>query len=1735
MILRFLLTFPLLIQNVLSATQAKIQSINVNCEEDGMGVDIQFDQAFHGVIFSKNFFSTPGCNYINNPGRDKVHFTIKAGQCGTVIQQAASNAVTGKRQRREANSTLLDTTTTHAPKNGSELRQGRSDMFGFDFGKIDRMLSFGMPGSNGGSMYENSREDMPPPEAMEFMQQQPQQQNSPVQQQVQAVQANGPDQSAQYAGSQVASMNTLPQPQFQGQLPVSNFQAPNPSINIPVAPQAGHMSAAEGDRIQQYLNSQANRAQTPLTAFGNVNGLYPSAGYNPNTHTKVMNFNSAPQPPVPPNPMGSYNLPQGLSVQLPPGAQNSNGDYYNQYQQTNQIQNNYQPSQYAQIPLSQQYANNAGTPAGAYETSDADAPYGDDTNTTRASVEDAYAFPEYSSTAASDAEQQYMRSDNYNTPGQVSNVQGFAGYSSAPYGSAVPNAQYLGPSGRQYDGDQYNPPTVPPMPNYPNAPQGMNPPMMPQVPNYPGGQQMPGYPSVPGAMEMPPAPDMPAYSGGSMLSPPSMPQIPIPDQSYGSGMPQMPQQPQMPQIPQPQFPDSYGGGMPQQPYGGGMPQQPPMPQMPQPQVPDYGGGNQGYMGGMPTAPSVPEPPPMQGYDGGMQGNYGNNAYSGGSYATPPSNSYNGGQTINSEVTARRTPSTTPTTQPRRRTSSKAIDEGVTARKTTTTTRATTTEEEDTGYITTRAATTRTTAARLRTTTAADDDAEDTTEATKATTRTTTRATTTRTTTTTEADEEDTDAVVTKSTIRTTRPATTAARLRTTTEPEEEEYLARKKPTASETADTGVRKAAKNSLPVLRAVLKEVQGGSRFGTSESETESANSASESGSSSSNKAAVSSSGTQVAGTGGKKEETDSGTAAKKESSGYGSGAYSGGTPANTGYGSSGNSGTANRGSGDGYDTRYDQMGQEPAFGYHEPNNQYDARYESNGVDQSAGGREPTFGYKEPSGPSEPRFQYNEPSDQYREPGFGYREPVGQFNQEPAFGYREPSGPSEPRFQYNEPAGQFNREPAFGYHEPGDRYNQDASAGGSEPAFGYREPNFGYNEPKFGYQEPQGGLMPESGAFNQDMSGGPNGRGYPNGNGQAGAQQGAGVNRGVAQQGGQVVNGPNAVVANAQANGQFSGGNVATNAGGGQGKIVGNANAASIPGKSNSGGNNAAKSTSNAAGNGQIQGAVSTGSNGNAASIPGKSGNGVKAGGSATAGSASGSGSGNGGTSSMSTKNTGNANNGAMASGGALQSGAADTSRKSKGSNQNNNKAASKTSQTSDDNNSDIDEGSDDDTTTVRTTKKANAPSGQTQTGGQTGGRVASSLPSTGSNQGSRDGQGKKSDQAAGGSSTDSAAGGAAKGQSGATSGQRDQQKRKFDDGDEGNNNLPAPVISEVQKPKSSGTAQKADDNNDALDTSDGAYIENIIIIQNDPLVQEVWDAARAIRCEWRSNYKKTVFTKERIALTEVQTMRFAGDDIEVWMEIQAGKGPWADPVSNIVPIGHTMTLLIGANDPKHEFDLRIGRCLAHDGGKSQIDLTDDNGCVLRDRIMSKFDKAKDWGAEHATIAFAHFSAFKFPETTKVFIECDVEVCKRGCTEMCSTKAATGKSSESRRISIGSGGSSASGATNSQSAVSSSAISGAKQRQRRSVKTDKDTLSVRNHYEAVSPADLSFNIDINVPFQNGTIVYAGIKQNTDQFCMSRGGFGVGLGILLTAIIVTSILSVCLCVRYRNQKPLFM
>lgn len=44
--------------------------------------------------------------------------------------------------------------------------------------------------------------------------------------------------------------------------------------------------------------------------------------------------------------------------------------------------------------------------------------------------------------------------------------------------------------------------------------------------------------------------------------------------------------------------------------------------------------------------------------------------------------------------------------------------------------------------------------------------------------------------------------------------------------------------------------------------------------------------------------------------------------------------------------------------------------------------------------------------------------------------------------------------------------------------------------------------------------------------------------------------------------------------------------------------------------------------------------------------------------------------------------------------------------------------------------------------------------------------------------------------------------------------------------------------------------------------------------------------------------------------------GDNVDCWMEIQHGKGPWAPPVSGIVPLGSTLTLVVAINDYRGKF---------------------------------------------------------------------------------------------------------------------------------------------------------------------------------------------------------------------------
>ncbi|KAL1431892.1 hypothetical protein MTO96_013979 [Rhipicephalus appendiculatus] len=193
----------------------------------------------------------------------------------------------------------------------------------------------------------------------------------------------------------------------------------------------------------------------------------------------------------------------------------------------------------------------------------------------------------------------------------------------------------------------------------------------------------------------------------------------------------------------------------------------------------------------------------------------------------------------------------------------------------------------------------------------------------------------------------------------------------------------------------------------------------------------------------------------------------------------------------------------------------------------------------------------------------------------------------------------------------------------------------------------------------------------------------------------------------------------------------------------------------------------------------------------------------------------------------------------------------------------------------------------------------------------------------------------------------------------------------------------------------------------TKDGeSYIENTIVVQNEPRIQEWSDSARRLRCSWDSNIDRTVSSSISVNQLEVQQARYAGSSAaDSYMDVQLGRGPFSPPVTGLVRIGDTLTLVVytlGA-----DLDVLVKDCLAHDGDpRRAVQLTDARGCVAKPKLLGPWQKTRNTGATGAsTIAFAYLKAFKFPDKVEVYLECNIEMCRRKCAEPCT------KSKRSRR----------------------------------------------------------------------------------------------------------------------------
>ena len=331
--------------------------------------------------------------------------------------------------------------------------------------------------------------------------------------------------------------------------------------------------------------------------------------------------------------------------------------------------------------------------------------------------------------------------------------------------------------------------------------------------------------------------------------------------------------------------------------------------------------------------------------------------------------------------------------------------------------------------------------------------------------------------------------------------------------------------------------------------------------------------------------------------------------------------------------------------------------------------------------------------------------------------------------------------------------------------------------------------------------------------------------------------------------------------------------------------------------------------------------------------------------------------------------------------------------------------------------------------------------------------------------------------------------------------------------------------------GTAGNTENGHYGYESGAGNYFENIIVIQYDPQVQEVWDQARKLRCTWHDQYEKSVtFRPFPVDMLDVVRADFAGDNVGCWMQIQVGKGPWASEVSGLVKIGQTMTMVLAIKDDDAKFDMLVRNCMAHDGKRAPIQLVDQRGCVTRPKIMSKFVKIKNFGNSASVLSYAHFQAFKFPDSMEVHFQCTIQICRYQCPDPCADHHGAASSISETHVNV-SPDNNYGPPPQSHGPLENYLRKRDERRVRKSratAETNED-VGLNKVIRVVSSGDLTFAIaeEINSTVsQAETMIFPAREEGL--ICMTTPGFTITLVLLLGILVASCLTSAFLCIRTR-------
>ncbi|KAK5648647.1 hypothetical protein RI129_003539 [Pyrocoelia pectoralis] len=280
-------------------------------------------------------------------------------------------------------------------------------------------------------------------------------------------------------------------------------------------------------------------------------------------------------------------------------------------------------------------------------------------------------------------------------------------------------------------------------------------------------------------------------------------------------------------------------------------------------------------------------------------------------------------------------------------------------------------------------------------------------------------------------------------------------------------------------------------------------------------------------------------------------------------------------------------------------------------------------------------------------------------------------------------------------------------------------------------------------------------------------------------------------------------------------------------------------------------------------------------------------------------------------------------------------------------------------------------------------------------------------------------------------------------------------------------------------------------AFDTQGQSYLENVLVLQNEEGIQEVWDTVRSVRCLWEGNLKKVLNVALSVDMLNQEIVTFSGDTAMARLDIQRGRGPFAPSANGLVKIGDIMTLVVSVTgDPG--FDIQVKDCRAKDSsGKNVVALTDDYGCILKPKLFGAFQKTRntrDTGA--SIIAYAFFNAFKFPDVMDLTLECNVDLCKTDC-EMCSDTNQKLEPGRRKRD------------TYSQNVTSDSSV------------------KIGKMLRVILPEDLN---DIN----SSTAISL---TNHDGICMSAQGFVLSSALLISLLTSSCLFSAFIWLKYQRLK----